>query len=93
MRTRITEEVLRQCSARVQGHVCFVVCPSPEATDRIYPPTQDNRLRVHAATLRRSVYASRSKAPPVRLRVALTDTNAGASILQNWPLPTPGQHS
>ena len=29
---------------------------------------------------------------PLRLRVALEDTDAGHSILQKWPLPEPRQH-
>ena len=93
MQTRITEVVLRKCSLEVHGHVGYVVAPSPEATDRIYPPTPDerdryarsDRLRVHAVTVAHGL------PPPVRLRVAFVNSDAGHSILQHWPLPAPGQ--
>jgi hypothetical protein len=93
MQTRITEAVLRSCSLQVHDHVGYVVAPSADATDRIYPPTPDrhdryarsDRLRVHAVTVAHGL------PPPVRLRVAFVNSDAGHSILQHWPLPAPGQ--
>lgn len=95
MQTRITQAVLCECSLQVHGHVGYVDTPSAEATDRIYPPTADpdrrdryarsDRLRVHAVTVAHGL------PPPVRLRVALINSDAGRSILQQWPLPAPGQ--
>ena len=89
LQTRIAVETMRNCRTEVHGHVCYVTCPSPDATDRIYPPSPDspNSLRVNAVTLQHS-----SCTLPLRLRVALEDTDAGNSILQKWPLPEPRQH-
>ncbi len=91
LQTRIAEAVLRVCDLEVHDHVCYVVAPTPEATDRIYPPTpgDENSLRVLATT---GHFRTRPGAPPVHLRIALANTDAGDSILQKWPLPTPGQH-
>ena len=79
---------MRICTTEVRDHVCYVVCPSKEATDRIYPPSPDrpNSLCVNAVTLQHS-----SCSLPLRLRVALELTDAGDSILQRWPLPEPRQ--
>ena len=83
---RISREQLRKCTLQVWDHVGYVVAPSQESTDRIYPPTpgRPNSLCVHAASL------AQTHKRAVRFRIAYANSDAGDAILSKWPLPPPG---
>ena len=93
MLTRITAEVLRLCSLEVCDHVGYVVAPSPDATERIYPPSPNfpGKIGVHAVTLSpdRSLPEVVKWRLPLRLRVAFANSDAGDDILRKWPLTKP----